>query len=800
MINEEYYRRLIELSKKHFKKNFDIERFNFDDFENINYFLIDKVLDKGMNLQINLPQRDIKRDFYIPTFISISSSLLFKNYVDDYTQYNCNDILQRNGLRYKYLKKNNDGTHSLLGKNNAYVSVSNKGLKKYLVTTAEITQRQVKTKFNDYKEFYKLLSNDEYVPSKFGYKAAIILEKKGFLDALKNHKGINGIDIKKAIPYKWVTKKGLVKKSSDNLPIEPMIYLLPDYESFKDFVYEEVDNLETVVFIGKNKYEAELTQIRKDLRLKKIKQAIFIGSSQLESINDTNIWSWTSSEIAFFDNQRTANITVTEIKNESLQVNLDIFENKINVLDEEFCFNLKSLFRLKKILYSTVFPFAHSRLAKQQVEYISRIYRKEIAENVEDAFCDIDEDPTDTIKELSILSESIIAQITNVKFKHIERTKPDVLIVSDRFKDVWEEERPLFSYTIHKIKLLTPTEFVVFAKKSKSKLNVSVLTLFGFKETPFELLKKLNACSYNFEFILYPEEKELFLSLEARLQNETLKELKSKDRVQLSSLTYPEELIEENIEDIISKFSDKEFNESGLSKYDYSDGLEYEIEFESGDNMILDGHKSVLVQKGTIEKKYRVENLVEGDTIRVYANSSKEELFNIALEADSKGTFKDIQDASSLWRKCLFNYVESLIKQTGSLSDSVNLLYKQLLSNGLTVNINVVCDWINQNKFSEIWFPASPKNLMAIKKTIDCPDFNINFKSVKEHRRMYRSIMIALGRDFSDEVVDYIVSKGNEKGKILEKFDKKQISSIISTSAPQHRIKRIRIKETSDEE
>lgn len=800
MINEEYYRRLIELSKKHFEKNFDIERFNFDNFEIINYFLFDKALNTDKNLQINLPQRDIKRDFYIPTFISIASSLLFKNYVDDSTQYCIGDILQKDGKRFR-LKK----THPTIevesddiSKTKRYPSES--ALRKYIVTTAEISQRQVKTKFNDYKEFYKLLSNDEYVPSKFGYKAAIILEKKGFLEALKNHKGINGIDIKKAVPYKWVTKKGLQNKSSDNLPIEPMIYLLPDYETFKDFVNEEVENLETVVFIGKNKYEAELTQIKKDLRLRNIKQAIFIGSKQVENVNNIATWSWTLCETTYFDNQETAKIDITEIKNQNFQESLAILETEINELDEEFCLDLKSLFRLKKIIYSTVFSTSHSRLAKQQIEYLGNIYKKEIEENIDEAFDAIDEDPNDTIIKLIELADNLIAQINNEKFKHVEKFRPDIFVVPDRFKAIWEEDRRLFKSTLHKCKLLTPREFVKLATKSKKRLSVCILTLFGFKEAPFELLKNLNALPCDFEFVLYPEEKELLESLLAKLKNETLTELKSKEREQLSTLKYPEELIEENIEDIISKFSDKEFNDKTSYNYDYTEEFEYEIEFENGETNILDGHKSVLVQKGGIEKKFRVENLVEGDTIRVYANSSKDELFNIALEADSNGTFKSIQNSSSLWRKCLLNYAENLVTQTGNLADSVNLLYKQLLSNGLSVSINVVCDWVNPNRFSEIWFPASTKNLMAIKKTINCPDFNINFKLIKEHRKMYRSIMIALGRDFSDEVVDYIVSKGKERGKILERFDDKQIKSIISTSAPQRKIKDRRIKDTLDEE
>ena len=59
--------------------------------------------------------------------------------------------------------------------------------------------------------------------------------------------------------------------------------------------------------------------------------------------------------------------------------------------------------------------------------------------------------------------------------------------------------------------------------------------------------------------------------------------------------------------------------------------------------------------------------------------------------------------------------------------------------------------------------------------------------------------MIVLGRDLSDEVMDYVISEGKVKGKILSRFSDDEINSFINQAAPLRKIKSISITEEEDE-
>lgn len=95
-------------------------------------------------------------------------------------------------------------------------------------------------------------------------------------------------------------------------------------------------------------------------------------------------------------------------------------------------------------------------------------------------------------------------------------------------------------------------------------------------------------------------------------------------------------------------------------------------------------------------------------------------------------------------------------------------------------------------------FPASIKNLIAVKKTINNLELDEKFDSIKRSRKSYRSIMIALGKDMSSEIMEYIITEPKVKGKILEQFSDLQISKFIDANAPIRKIKKIEIVEDYD--
>lgn len=795
MINSGYLNELLQLSKLELKENYNIDEIGLDDFELINFFLINKALNQETySLSINIPNRDDKKEFYIPALLSVAATLFFQNFVDDKTSYEVGEIVQKDGKRYKIIGKNDSGY--VIASDDADKTQkfpTNRQIKKYVVTTASLSTRQVKTKFHDYRNLFKLLFNEENVPSKFTYKSAIILERKDFLDTLKNE-NIPSIDLKKAIPFKWVTKKGMSKDESDFIPVEPMVYLLPDYETFKEFVFDGIDSLDSVIFIGKNKYEPHLTKIRKDLRNGEIPRAVFIGSEEIETFQNLRTWKWTQPEVSFFEDKEAGSLTLESVNPLEFLNQIKIFEDQILDLEDEYCFNFKSIFRLKKFLHSLIIPSLNSRLTSQ-IEYIKHTYLKEIRSLFLDSFYEININPDPFINELSEVVNQIFDEISMDKFKELINTyNVGILIVPERFVEAWKDDKKndeTAGFPVN-LKIMTFNEFKANCTSLKTNKLICFLTIFGFKDTPFDILKFSIQSSLNILFILYPEEKLLADNLLIRCQNELIREYKSNDRFHLCKIEYPKNEENDDVSDLLDRLYAKNEHEAREYEYELSENVEYEIIFKDGSSEILDGSKSVLLENGISKRKEAVSNLITEDRIRVYENTSKESLFEIASESDEKGILIEIIEYSKLWKQCLIDYYNT--KQ--SISFSANELLEELQKNGAKLQISTLKKWLNID--DKVLFPSQTLNLIAIKETIDCPVFKENLSNFKRSRKLYRSIMIALGRDLSDEIMDYIISGKQVSGKILSRFTKEQISRIIDANAPIETINSINIIESKE--
>ena len=116
-----------------------------------------------------------------------------------------------------------------------------------------------------------------------------------------------------------------------------------------------------------------------------------------------------------------------------------------------------------------------------------------------------------------------------------------------------------------------------------------------------------------------------------------------------------------------------------FSKTDVPTGLEQTSVYLSG---VKDDSKTFY--SNFVDGFEKVKNLKTGDKIRVYDNSSKEELYQVALEFDVNGEFTKIEEFSKLWKSEL----ESFYKEYNSLNELHQLLVKNGLSikNPLTLN------------------------------------------------------------------------------------------------------------------
>jgi hypothetical protein len=97
--------------------------------------------------------------------------------------------------------------------------------------------------------------------------------------------------------------------------------------------------------------------------------------------------------------------------------------------------------------------------------------------------------------------------------------------------------------------------------------------------------------------------------------------------------------------------------------------------------------------------------------------------------------------------------------------------------------------WLNTN--SDVKFPQKKKDLLVIKKTVNNQKLNDNILDIFKARSYYNGIMIALGRDLSDDIAEYIMTK--KKGKTLKQFSDKQINEMVSNNAPLKIIKSIKV-------
>ena len=284
--------------------------------------------------------------------------------------------------------------------------------------------------------------------------------------------------------------------------------------------------------------------------------------------------------------------------------------------------------------------------------------------------------------------------------------------------------------------------------------------------------------------ILYSQENEHFDNCFNRFKRETYIELKSPDRKTISDISFKETEKYEGVSELIKRLFEQ--NEDVKINPDYSESYStnifYELTFENDtETLELDENKTVLLKINNKERNEKVKNLKEGDRIRVYDNSTKDELYKIALNADETGKFNDIEKYSKLWKTELLKYSINF--------NPIEDFLKHLRDSGLSItNEFTLKNWINPE--SNIKFPQKNKDLLVLKKSINSDLLNNYHNEIIKSRRIFNGIMIALGRDLSDEITGYI--KEGKKGQILKQFPDKQIHQFVDKNAKERIIKTIK--------
>jgi hypothetical protein len=250
------------------------------------------------------------------------------------------------------------------------------------------------------------------------------------------------------------------------------------------------------------------------------------------------------------------------------------------------------------------------------------------------------------------------------------------------------------------------------------------------------------------------------------------------------------------VSDLIEELHDKSQKNGKEYFYEELEQINYQITFEeNAETIICDGSKNVLLNTNNTWIKSKISNLRPKDKVRIYNNLSKDKLFEIAAQEDTKGRFNKVDSDSQIWKTSLIEYF-NLMTNINPFYEDVDLL-KDLQKKGLTItNAGTIKKWMTKDDKER--FPNSARNLIAIKETVKSEKLDENFESINRSKRFYRGIMISLGRDLSDDVMDYIATNGKSIGRILSNFTEQEIKLFVQKAAPQRIIKKNSITEEDE--
>lgn len=772
-----YLEILTEFSEIKLKSHFKITKLEFDKFETVNSYLIYQTIrEEKSNTLIYIPDKETKSQFYIPAIFTIALYNFIDNFIDNSTVFHKGDTLQKGKDRF-VIERIDNGKAVLVKKDKAntrYPCVPLSSLKYYIKTYASASSTRIHKTFSSYRTFFKnyVIGVNREVPSQFKYKSVIVTDKR-IVSELKKHK-IDREPIHKAFPFQYIAKSG---KQTDNIPIDPMIYVVNDYESVRKYVLTQKIKVKNITFIGENKYKENYLEITEDLNNGKIENCLLIGSTDLDSNAIPNLrkWKWTLSELDYFNYFTTHPINKIIVENKEFTIALDKFYSSIQKIEKKYGINLIELYKYVRIILPIIIPSHKSRLFTQ-LDNALIYFEKEGEDIVETIFSDIGEyDYDDIWNELLNCFIGLInsKKTAYYKFQKIEEfNKIDYLIVPKEYLEIWREE--INSYKVKNV--ISFKDFNSLAAKNKT---IVFLGFFGYNH-----FKSMIYNSNKINIILYPQEEVHLNNCENKLKRETYTELKSLNRKTISEISFKETEQIENIDELINRLFNQDVEARMNPDYpeNFATNIIRELTFENDNEKLeLDENKTVLLKTKQKERFEKVKNLKSGDNIRVYDNSSKEELYKVALEFDVDGEFTKIEEFSKLWKSEL----KSFYKKYNSLTE----LHQILVQNGLSIrNELTLNNWIRTD--SDVKFPQRKKDLSVIKKIICSDLLDKYYNDVLKYRIGYNRIMKSLGRKFSSEISDFI--KYKRKGKLLNQFTTKQIQQFVNQNAKERIIKTIK--------
>ncbi|WP_435356158.1 hypothetical protein [Emticicia sp. SJ17W-69] len=818
-LDEDYFNKLIKKSKIKLEQQFYFSIFQSSNFNIVNTFIIHSVLQSERSiLQITTPHNSKFPLYFIPTILPTLLHCIDKN-IKAEINLNVNDIvINKNDGRISTIKKiENEQIFILpLGTTKRVIL---KNINDYILLSSKYSDKLEEVRFNQtrvqkfenrmfqlYKQFEAILTQisikDNCLPLKQPTKTIIVASKNDILNKIPDY-----------IPFIYMNKSGQIYPDS---PFDPILIVVNDFGTIKDHFISHDIPIDTIIFIGDNKYLQSISAISKSYRQKKFNYCIFIGTQDMESDENFEVlkWKWTLPELKLFENNNYQNIELETILHSDLSLEIANFTTFVTQKEFQYnnLINLKSLLKYIRKIYP-ITAFNNENRIRARANEILSAFEKEAEEVFQDEYYNIEIPYKDDFEKLRNIYKKIIILIktTNQKANYFKNNEAfDFIVVPRSIKSDCEREiqkcmqledkqqgikvnnlqnlSHLFNQPkseqpysgLKQTKVITLKEYTNREADDKKYL---FLSLFGNGIYPDVLLQKILFSNLQTKILCYNEEAK---SLNYYLHNFKKRDeidLRSIQREKICGLHYPEtqQINIENIDDWIKYLIDTEnFNFSKREE------IFYEITFEEETKKIKERESKNVYVEGYEEYHKEVNQLIKGDKVRIYQNPDKETLHDIIKITDEKELFSRVDYYSLLWKNSLREYFTS--KGFGYLIDN---LYDEVKLNGLTVDKNRLENWLKLDNKTK--FPMKKLDLVAIIKTVNNIELNQNIKDILAIKTEYSGRIIKAGVELSEEINTYILT--NEKGKMLDWLGDNQIKEIIQVGAPMRTIKSIKILE-----
>jgi hypothetical protein len=634
------------------------------------------------------------------------------------------------------------------------------------------------------------------LPTKHKTKVIAVASKKDILEL-----------IPPCIPFQYINKSGEI---CPDTPFDPILYVVNDFATAKEFIIDKDIEIDTILFIGDNKYKST-TAITRLYRQGKFKRCFFIGNEDIESTDKFKVlkWNWTLPETKYFSNATKSKINTIRILHSELSNSILEFIKIIDKVEQqnENLINLKKSFRFIRRIYPTT--ALNNERIKSRANDIFKEFEEEVGELFQDEYQNIDKDYKPDFELLKGQFKKIIALIKNdnAKAKWFKENvqNVDYIVVPKVVKAYWQKEiekcvqtqKPIakvksladLNNIQHKIqalqfyKGLKSTQILTlkeFEQKEADDKRYLFLSLHGNGVYPETLLEKMYAKNVVSDILLYEEEYKAFLYHLYKFNDRTIQEFRSADREELSGIKYPEtqNINKENIDEWIKFLIDSE-----SFKFSKKEEIRYEISFIEDAKKIKQRESKNVYVEGYEEHHKEIRELKKGDKVRIYQNPDIEILHEIIKMTDEKELFSRVENFSQLWKSCLKNYLNA----KGS-NYTINDLFEELALQGLSVSINQLENWLHLDYKTK--FPKRKIDFSAIVKTVNNEELNNNWKFIMETSKEYLGTLNHKGRKFADEIDNYVLTK--EKGEMLDWLSDSHIEKIITVGAPLRTIKEIK--------